>query len=191
MLLDVGDVGAAWQVGPPLNAAGLSGFTQIPCPDSVVSPTIAQRLTPATGIQFEPANHSRKHMIEFLVTGDAQRLDRDLQALSGAMEACSMAKSTTSGTGASVKVEKFTIPPLGDQRDAYVIAVTGSPDSQATWYVRSAVVRVGSIATSLGLTEILPTPQAQPQISDEETADQRRRVREDPQDRGRQTWRLR
>jgi len=168
MLLDVGDVGAGWQVGPPLNPEDLSGFTQIPCPDSVVNPTIAKRLTPATGIQFEPTDHSRKHMIEFLVTGDAQRLDRDLQALSGALEACSMATSTTAGTGGTVKVEKLPIPELGDQRDAYVIAVTASPDSQATWYVRSAVVRVGSVATSLGLTEILPTPQDQPHISDEE-----------------------
>jgi hypothetical protein len=168
MLLDAGDVGADWQVGPGLNDQDLSDFAQIPCPDSAVNPTIAKRLTPATGVQFEPADHSRKHMIEFLLTGDAQRLDRDLQALSGAMEACSTATSTTSDTGATSKVEKLAIPELGDQRAAYVITVTGSPDSQATWYVRSAVVRVGSVATSLGLTEILPTPQAQPQISDEE-----------------------
>jgi hypothetical protein len=168
MLLDVGDVGAGWQVGPPLNPQDLSDFGQIPCPDSAVNPTITERLTPATGVQFEPTDHSRKHMIEFLVTGNAQRLDRDLQALSGAMEACSMATSTTAGTAGTVKVEKLTLPELGDQRDAYVIAVTGSPDSQATWYVRSAVVRVGSVATSLGLTEILPTPQDQPHISDKE-----------------------
>ena len=44
----------------------------------------------------------------------------------------------------------------------------GVESPEATWYVRSATVRVGSVAMTLGLTEILPTPQATPQITDAE-----------------------
>jgi hypothetical protein len=165
MLLDVGDVGAGWQVGPEVTDADFSDSTQFPCNDMALNPTIIERLTPVTGIQFEPTDGSYKHLIEFLVTGDPQRLALDLQFYFEGMEACAATTPTTIGFG-TLTVEPFTIPELGDQRVAYVLTGVESPD--ATWYIRSAEVRVGSIASEVALTEILPTPQDEPTITDAE-----------------------
>jgi hypothetical protein len=165
MLLNVGDVGAGWQVGPEVTAADFSDSTQLPCNDMALNPTIIERLTPVTGIQFEPTDRSYKHLIEFLVTGDPQRLALDLQFYFEAMEACAATTPTTIGAG-TLTVEPFTIPMLGDQRAAYILTGVDSPD--ATWYVRSAEVRVGSIVTEVALTEILPTPEDEPTVTDAE-----------------------
>ena len=165
MLLDVGDVGAGWQLGPEVTDADFLDSTQFPCNDMALNPTIIERLTPVTGIQFEPTDGSYKHLIEFLVTGDPQRLALDLQFYFEGMEACAATTPTTTGFG-TLTVEPFTIPVLGDQRAAYVLTGVESPD--ATWYIRSAEVRVGSIATEVALTEILPTPQDEPTITDAE-----------------------
>ena len=167
MQLDVSDVGTGWRVGPALNAADFADSTQIPCNDMAVNPTIIKRLTPATGVQFEPTDRSYKHLIEFLVTGDPKRLDADLQAFFGAMDSCSTMTPTSTGMG-TVTVEKFAMPDLGDQRAAYVLTGTESPG--ATWYVRSAAVRIGSVFLEIGLTEILSKPQDTPTISDTEFA---------------------
>lgn len=163
-MLDVSDVGAGWQVGPPVTDADFSDSIQIPCTEVALNPTIIERLTPNSGFQFEPTDSSYKHIIELLVTGEPQQLEGDLQAYFEAMEGCEATSSTTTGTG--TRVEQFTIPDLGDQRAAYVLTATASPD--ATWHVRDARVRVGSIAIQLGLAEILPTPQDEPSVTDAE-----------------------
>jgi hypothetical protein len=62
--------------------------------------------------------------------------------------------------------QELTIAKLGDQRMAAIFIGVESP--QATWFIRSAMVRVGSVAMTLGLTEILTTPQDTPKISDAE-----------------------
>lgn len=165
MLLDVGDVGVAWQLGPAITDADLTDATQIPCPDSAMNPTIADRLTPITGVQFEPVDRSSTHLIQFAVTGVPGRLAADLQALFDSMDACAATTPTSIGTG-SLTVEPLTIPDLGDQRGAYVLIGVESPE--ATWYVRDAEVRVGSIAIEVDLTEILRTPDDEPSISDAE-----------------------
>jgi hypothetical protein len=165
MLLDVNDVGAGWQVGPAVNDADFSDSTQLPCSDMAINPTIIQRLTPVTGIQFEPTDHSYKHMIELVVTGEPEQLDSDLQVYFDAVDACAATTPTTTGTGTLI-VEQSAIPAVGDQRAAYILTGIESPD--ATWYVRDAEVRVGAIAIELALTEILPTPQDEPTISDAE-----------------------
>jgi hypothetical protein len=165
-LLDVGGVGAGWQVGHAVNDADFSDATQVPCEGVTLDPPVTQRLTPVTGIQFEPTDQSYKHLIEFVLTGDPKQLDADLQTYFAALETCSTVTTTIAGASA-VRVNKLTIPKLGDQRAAYVLTGKESPGSDTTWYGRSAAVRVGSIAIELGLTEILPTGQAQPQISDE------------------------
>jgi hypothetical protein len=165
MLLDVGDVGEGWQVGPAVTEADFSDAVQFPCDDMALNPTIIERLTPVTGIQFEPTDGSYNHLIEFLVTGDPQRLALDLQVYFEGMEACAATTPTTMGSG-TLTVARFTIPVLGDQRAAYVLTGVESPD--ATWYVRSAEVRVGSIATGVALTEILSTPDAEPTVTDAE-----------------------
>ena len=81
------------------------------------------------------------------------------------MDACAAVTPTTTGTG-TLTVEQFAIPALGDRRAAYIL--TGVESADSTWYVRDAEVRVGSIAIGVGLTEILPTPQDEPSISDAE-----------------------
>lgn len=165
MLLDIGDVGSSWQLGPPITDADLTDATQIPCPDTAINPTIAGRLTPITGVQFEPVDRSSKHLIEFVVTGQPEQLDVDLQVLFDAMDACAATTPTTIGTG-SLTVEPLTIPELGDQRAGY--ALIGVESADATWYIRDAEVRVGSIAVEVGLTEILQSPDDEPSISDAE-----------------------
>ena len=165
MLLDIGDVGAGWQLGPQVTDADFSDSVQFPCNDMALNPTIIERLTPITGVQFEPIDGSNKHLIEFLVTGDPGRLALDLQFYFEGMEACAATTPTTTGTG-TLTVEPFTIPELGDQRAAYVLTGVESPD--ATWYIRSAEVRVGSVAIQVALTEILSTPDDEPTVADAE-----------------------
>jgi putative hemolysin len=165
MLLETSDVGSDWQLGPPITEADLTDATQLPCPDTAISPTIADRLTPITGVQFEPVDHSSKHLIEFAVTGRPEQLGADLQVLFDAMDTCAATTPTTIGTG-SLTVEPLTIPELGDQRAGYVLIGVESAD--ATWYVRDAEVRVGSIAIEVSLTEILQTIDVEPSVSDAE-----------------------
>ena len=50
-----------------------------------MDPTVTKRLTPLADIQFEPTDHSYKHLIQFLVPGDPKQLESDLQAFFGAM----------------------------------------------------------------------------------------------------------
>lgn len=165
MLLGADDVGTGWQLGPPINEADLADSTQIPCPDTAINPTIADRLTPVTGVQFEPTDRSPRHLIEFLVTGQPEQLNADLQVMFEAMDACAATTPTSTDAG-SLTVEPLTIPELGDQRAAYTLIGVESPDT--TWYVRDASVRVGSIAIELALTEILQTPEDEPTTSDAE-----------------------
>ena len=169
-MLDGSDVGAFWKVGNPVNPMDLSGFAQIPCPNITVDPAVAKRLTGDTGVQFEPTDGSYKHMIEMALTGEPGQLDSDLQQFIDAMNACAASlasASTTSGTQ-TLSGTKLPIPALGDQRGAWVGYATESPGSQARWYIRNAVVRVGSTAIGLGLTEILFTPKDTPKFSNAE-----------------------
>jgi hypothetical protein len=46
MLLDSSDVGTPWQLGSEITDADLADATQIPCDDTAINPTIADRLTP-------------------------------------------------------------------------------------------------------------------------------------------------
>ena len=166
-LLTAADVGAAWRVGQSITPEDLSSLsTSVPCPGPTVSPAVAQRLTAVTGVQFEPTDQSYKHLIELVLSGEPKQLDSDLQALFEAMDSCSALASTATGA-TKLTIQKLAVPKLGDQQAAYVMTDTESPDSTATWYVRNAVVRVGSTGVAVGLAEILATPQDKPQISDE------------------------
>jgi putative hemolysin len=165
LLLGIGDVGSAWRLGPAITDADLTDAIQIPCPDTAINPTIGDRLTPITGVQFEPVDQSSRHLIEFALTGRPERLGADLQALFDTLDACAATTPTTIDTG-SLTVERLAIPDLGEQRAAYTL--TGVQGPEATWYVRTAYARVGSIAVEIGLTEILPAPDDQPSVSDDE-----------------------
>lgn len=167
-LLTTLDVGREWQVGPEVNDADFGDSTRLPCDDVALNPTIARRLTPVAGIQFEPVDRSSKHLIEFLLTGEAPRLDADLQAWTDAMESCATTTPATTSAG-TLTVEAFTLPPLGDQRTGFVLTADLSPG--VTWHVRTAAVRVGSMASRVALTEILSTPDSPVTVSDADFVD--------------------
>lgn len=152
-LLGAGDVGAGWQVGGSINPEDLSSIGHAnPCGNDKIDPAVAKRLTAVTGVQFEPTDHSYKHFIELVLTGDPAQLGSDLHALMAALDSCPAVKD-------------LSIPKLGDQQAAYVI--TDAESANAVWHVRNAVVRVGPVAVAVGMTEILPSAQARPQISDD------------------------
>ena len=164
-LLSAAAVGAGWQVGSPINPLDLASFGQVPCDEATLDPAVTTRLTATTGIQFEPSDGSYKHLIELVVVGDPQRLAADLTTLLGAIESCGGAPSTKAKNG---MLHKLTVPALGEQRAAYVGSIGESPGSPITWYGRFGFVRVGSVAVSLGLTEILASTQDKPHVSDGE-----------------------
>jgi hypothetical protein len=166
LALGLADVGPDWQVGPAVNDADFGDATQIPCADMALNPTILERLRPVAGVQFEPADKSSKHMIEFFRVGLPSRLAADLDAYIGALEACRTNPPTsTTGTGA-VTITTLAIPELGDQRAAYTMIGAEGGGTQTTWFVRGATVRVGAVAIDISLTEILDSPDATPTISD-------------------------
>jgi len=168
MLLGVADAGSGWKVGSPVNEMDFADSMKFPCPDTAMNPTIVARITPTVGVQFEPADGSYKHIIEMMVSGEPQRLDADLGFYFEGMRACaaSTVTSTTTADGEALTLEDFALPALGDQRMATLGTGRESADSDALWYVRSAVVRVGSVAVMVGLTEILSGSQTTPTISD-------------------------
>lgn len=125
-------------------------------------PALASRLTAVTGIQFEPTDHSYKHLIELVVTGDPAQLGADLQKFISAMDSCA-AKTATSTATSKLTVKQMAIPQLGDQRVAYL---TITPVNGAAFYGRGAMVRFRSVAVVVGLTEGLYSPRGTPQISD-------------------------
>jgi hypothetical protein len=161
MLLDEGDVADGWKLSNPVNPDDLASFAQIPCEDTALNPTIAERLVADTGVQFEPTDGSYAHILQFVLTGDPARLAADLQILHDATMSCPEAT-----TDSPVAVDELSIPELGDQR--YGLSLTASESPEATWYIRSAVVREGPVAIGLDVTEILPDPSATPTISDDE-----------------------
>jgi len=164
-LLTLDDVGSTWKLGHTVGEADFNDFGQLPCPDSAINPTIINRIRPTIGVQFEPSAEGARHLLQFVLTGESTRLAMDLEALIGAEQAC--ADTTPSGSN-SFKVERMTIPDLGEQRAAFVLRGLETNGSTSTWYVRQAVVRVGTVAITIGLTEILSSPDAAPSIPDTE-----------------------
>ncbi|MGE0731826.1 MAG: hypothetical protein AB7O92_25740 [Acidimicrobiia bacterium] len=164
-LLTVADVGPLWQLGHAVNDADFTDAMQLPCADAALNPSIAARLLPTAGVQFEPVDHSNMHLMELARTGPAARLATDLDLLREAIEACT--GRHTAGTDAgTVDVAALAIPELGDQRFAMLLTGTQAADAGVTWYVRVATVRVGTVAIDIRLTEILDTPSDGPQITD-------------------------
>jgi hypothetical protein len=158
-LLNAADVGGSWRAGQPINPQDLAAFAQLPCETGSISPTIAKRLTAVTGTQFEPTDHSSRHLIELVVSGDPTQLSSDLRALFGAIESCS--------STANLTLTKLTIPALGDQRAAYVIMQPGPSGSKTMLNLRTGYVRLGAAAVVLGLADFHATSQGQSQISDD------------------------
>ncbi|MGD9792286.1 MAG: hypothetical protein AB7V43_02295 [Acidimicrobiia bacterium] len=168
MLLAAADVGSGWKEGSPVNEMDFADSMKFPCADMGLNPTILARITPTVGVQFEPVDGSYKHMIEMMVSGEPTRLNTDLGFYFEGMQACaaSTVTSTTTSAGDQLTLKDFALPAIGDQRMATVGTGRESADSDALWCVRSAVVRVGSVAVMVGVTEILSGSQTTPTISD-------------------------
>lgn len=164
-LLTVADVGSSWQAGPEVNDADFTDAVQLPCADAAINPTIMARLRPTAGVQFEPVDGSSKHLIEFARTGEVERLAADLDILREPIDAC-QGRPPAGGEAGTVDVATLVLPALGDQRFGMVLTGTGAADGGVTWLVRTATVRVGAVAIDVRLTEILETPETEPEISD-------------------------
>lgn len=159
-LLTVADVGAGWKLSNPVNEDDLASAAQLPCEDQAINPTIAARLRGVTGVQFEPVDGAYRHLIEFVLVGEPDRLAADIGILDEAMRACPVGVP-----GGLDRMDTLALPPLGDQRVGLHYAATQGPD--AVWDIRAATVRVGGRAVHVGLVEILATPDAEPFVSDD------------------------
>jgi hypothetical protein len=177
MLLTADDT-EGWQAGEPINEMDLAASAEVPCeafdpadptvPQPVgMNPTIAERLTADAGVQFDATDDQYTHLIELLITGDAEQLDTDLGHFLGAMQDCAATWSTVPSTlSASEEAmlpefEQLTLPDLSDQQWAYRIT---SPADGVRGY--SGYVRVGTVAVNLGVMEA--RTDAEPQITDEQ-----------------------
>lgn len=156
-LLTAGDLPAGWQAGPAVNEQDLGDAGQIACPEVSLDPAVARRLRPVTGAQFEPADRSSRHLIEFVTTGEPAALDTDLKVYVAAMGSCP--------AGGPVTVEPLTLPALGQQQAGFRTKATVAPGT--VWYVRSGIVRVGPVAVSVNLTEILAAADQPPTVTDD------------------------
>jgi hypothetical protein len=161
-LLTTADAGPGWEQADPVGDADFDDAGQIPCEDAALDPTIRDRLRPVAGVQFEPSDGSSRHLIELAVSEGSDRLRADLDSLFGAMDAC--AKSSAGSGSGTVQVTKLDVPTTGDQRAGYRMLAQVGPDN--VWLVRTATVRVGASAITLGLTEVVASPTAAATISD-------------------------
>ena len=172
-LLTVGDLPAGWQLGEPVNEMDFADSMQIPCDDTAINPTIAQRLTPVAGVQFAPSDGSSMHMIELATPGEPDQLTADLNVFIEAFRACA-AMETPVTAPAEMVITEMTLPTLGDPQAAFAIYATEGTTESGTpvvWYVRIAVVQVGGVIVSIGLTEIVDSMDAAPTTTDEQFVD--------------------
>lgn len=153
-----------WQPGSVINSDDLASFAQLPCEGADLDPVIAQRLIAVTGVQFEPVDHSYKHLIELVATGDAAQLGSDLGALFGAVESCS---TNAAATSPRVTVNPFTIPTMGDQQAAYGLTLTDASSTSTVVYVRIGYVRIGPLAVALGLADFEATSSGASDVDDQ------------------------
>jgi len=166
MLLTVDDLGTGWVTGEPINAADLADSIQVPCPDQGINPTIAARLRAQSAVQFDGAGASYSHLIEFIVSGDPAQLTADLDVWFEGFDAC-MTSTTSAGSDPTLlSIEQLALPTLGDQRGGYVLDGRESSGDTVVWHGHTAIVRVGGVAISLGLIEILDDESAQPTMTD-------------------------
>jgi hypothetical protein len=167
LLLDASDVGEGWNASTELSIADLGSIGESPCPGTAINPTIAQRLKPTVGVQFEPADGSKRGIQEVVLSGNTERLAADLDIVFGGVDVCKDVETTTPDAE-KLRYEPLAVPELGDQRMAAIVTVFEPPDFQVTWRGHTAIVRYRSIAIMLNQFEILPSPQDKPVMSDAE-----------------------
>lgn len=161
-LLTAEEVGSTWKLGPEVNEMDLTMNVEI-CPGVVLDAGRAKRLSGRVGVQFEPSDKSSRHLMEQFLIGDPAKLNSDLRVYFDTLTVCPVDPAGAEGTYLSL--QPLDVPVLGDQSLGVAIKAQESA-SGPVWFVRQAVVRVGGTAVALGLTEILPSATAQPNISD-------------------------
>jgi hypothetical protein len=162
-LLTADDVGTQWKAGEPINSEDLAAFAQTPCAAATINPAVVKRLTAVVGAQFEPVDRSYRHLIELVVTGDATQLHKDLQSVFSAIESCDAAGSA----GVRVTVTQLSIPELGDQRAAYAVTQNPPDGSPAAMSLRTAYVRLGTVAVVVGLVDFRASKDGVSLVSDD------------------------
>jgi hypothetical protein len=163
VLLTVGDVGSVWKLSNAVNDADYADAFQMPCADTALNPTIKARLTPTSGVQFEPVDHGYQHLIEMVVTGEAARLDADLAIYIEALQACSANPSAD-----LLSYDQMMVLDMGDQSATFEATAYESGSTGPVWYTRTSIVRVGGVAITLGLSEVLDNKDLAPAINDDE-----------------------
>jgi hypothetical protein len=164
-LLTAGEVGAGWKPETEITAADLGGIGELPCsgvPDLAINPTIAARLVAATGIIMSPTDGTPRGIKEILVTGEPDRLSRDLDAVIGATTDNCIGKDLVTKDHEKVRMEVVALDGIGDQRSAVTVTVGEPPDYQSTWRGYQAVVRVGPVAMMISTFQVMGTPDAKP-----------------------------
>lgn len=172
-LLTEEDLPSGWSDGEDINEFDLAFNAEI-CPGTVMNATIAERLNGQVGAQFEPADGAPRHLMQQLRRGDDERqLANDLDAFHSTVQACIDATGTSAPStlaAGDVAINEFALPAMGDQSFAFVgAALEGS--AGPTWYIRTAIVRVGDIVMSIGEMEVLDHLGADLDMSDAEFID--------------------
>ncbi|MCU0272293.1 MAG: hypothetical protein MUE34_03585 [Acidimicrobiales bacterium] len=153
-LLTPEDVPGDWQAVTEATAADFGSAADLPCADTAVNPTIAERLAADAGVILEPADGSLLGIRQVLVAGEADQLDSDLEAVFGALESC-IGGESIAPDGERLTSEVFPVPELGDQRTAVTTLVGEPPDFETTWRVHTLFVRVDDVAMQLTQFEIV------------------------------------
>lgn len=166
LLLTAEDVPGDWQAVTEATAADFGSVADIPCEDTVVDPTIGERLTAEAGVVLEPADGSLQGIRQVLVAGEADQLASDLDAVFGAFESCIGTESTTPD-GERLTSEVYPVPDFGDQRMAVTTIVGEPPDFETTWQVHTLFVRVDDVAMQLTQFEIVRGGD-EPTVTDDE-----------------------
>lgn len=161
-LLTAAEVGAAWVPGEPINEMDLTMNADL-CTGVVLDAAMAKRLNGQVGVQFSPANKASRHLMVQILAGEPTQLASDLDAYFAAMRTCPV--DAAGGEGKFLSIDDIAVPEIGDQRHGLAIKAQES-DGGAVWFVRVVQVRVGGTAVGLGLTEVLSSPTASPEISD-------------------------
>lgn len=166
VLLTLDDLGDDWVAGEPTNPADLADSVQVPCPDQAINPTIAARLTATAAVQFDATGGAYRHLIEFVVAGEPTQLAADLGVWFEAFDQCATSTTSAGSDPRLLSIEQLALPELGDQRIAYVIDGRESSTDTVVWHGHTAIVRVGGVAISVGVIEVLDSADAEPVLDD-------------------------
>lgn len=156
------DLGPDWKPGAEINEMDLTMNPEV-CPGVMLDAELAKRLSGRAGVQFDPVDRGSRHLMVQLVAGEPTQLASDLEAFVAAVKTCPVDAAGAPNTYLSVA--DVVLPSIGEQRLGVAIKAQES-DSGPVWFVRQVAVRVGDLAMTVGLTEILASPTDAATVSD-------------------------